>query len=229
MRLSCLLKKRPFRKERCDLAVNGEIVATLVSGRALEVELEVRERYYITLGDKVYSAVSVLLPEGDTVCLTISKEKKSFSLDVTGARLSVISLAKLLGALRDEGQIPYLSAWERTAFFAMLYTELHREDAILESPFLVEIRDALIAIGEGTVAERLTRAMDACAISLPLPPMKKLTPEEETALVESYHILWSEEERLPKGEERGVYLAVLDYIFENQNAKQGETGCQSRF
>ena len=222
MRLSCRLKKTPFQNARCDLAVNGEVVATLVSGRAVEVELAPRERYYITLGDKVYSAISVLLPEGDVVDLTVSKEKKSFSLDVNGGRLVLLSLAKFLGALRDEGQIPYLSPWEKNAFFAMLYVELHREDTILESPFLVEIKEALSLIGEGEVAARLSRAMDACEIPLPLPPMKKLSPEEETALVESYHILWSEEERLPHGEERRVYLAILDYIFENQSAKRRE-------
>ncbi len=216
MKLSCLLKKAPFQKAQCDLTVNGEVVATLVSGRTTEVELSPCERYYVTLGDKVYGAITVLIPEGETMCLTVTKQKKSFSLDAIGARVQVISLARFLGALCDEGKIPYLSSWEKTVFFVMLFMELNRQDAILESPFLLEIKEALFKIGENELGERLCRAIEACEIDLPLSPMKKLTPEEETALVESYHILWGEEEQAPPGEERRVYLAVLDYIFENQ-------------
>ena len=216
MKLSCELKKSVLSRAKCDLVVNGEVVVTLQARNVPSVELPPRERYYVTLGHKVYSAITVLIPESDNVHLYVTERNKSFSFDVAGGRLEVISLSRLLGALCDEGQIPYLEAWEKTAFFAMLYIELDREDAILESPFLLEIREALAEIGEGELADRLLRAMEACEIALPLAPMKKLTPEEETALIESYHILWNEAESAPKGEERHLYLSILDYIYEHR-------------
>ena len=218
MKLYCILKKSSLRREACDLSVNGAVVAHLVSGKRAEAQLPSHARYYISIGDKVYDALTVLTFEDEEATLTVTKGKQGYALDVTGARLEVLSLSRLLGALYDEGQISNLLPWERNAFFALLYAKCNREDTVLESPYLNEIREALLAVGDGEIAERLTRAMDACELSLPLPLMKKLTPEEETALVESYHVLWSEAERAPRGEELRSLLKVYDYIYEQHRA-----------
>ena len=216
MKLSCILKKTLFRKTVCDLTVNGIVVARLVSGQRTDVELADCERYYISLGDKVCDALTVLLPEGDTISLTVTRGKKSFSLDALGARIEVISLERLLCAMYDEGQILSLCPWEKNAFFALSYAGLNREDAILESPYLLQIRDALACVGDTEIAERLTRVIERCEISLPLIASKKLTPEEQTALVESYHLLWCEAEAVEGDEELRSLLRVYDYIYEKQ-------------
>lgn len=217
MKLRCEMKKRPFQKKaECELIVDGAVAATLGSGREETVELSPRERYYITLKDKAYSAISVLIPEGESVTLTVERRRNSYSLDVEGARLEMLSLARLLSAMCDEGKLLCLSSWEKNAFYGLLYLDLNQRDALLESPYVLEIRDALEVLGLSEISARLTRAIDACELPLPLDPMKKLTPEEQTALVEGYHILWSREEGAPDGEEAHVLVRIYDYIWEKQ-------------
>ena len=216
MKLTCVLKKRFLHRETVALAVNGTVVASLVSGAEVEMELPERERYYLALAtEKAYDGITVLTAERDEVHLTVTKEKKAYSLDTEGAKVEVLSLGRLLSVLCDEGQLPYLCAWERCAFFVLLYLDLNRRDALLESPHLFEIKEALAEMGETEIVQRMARAIDACELTLPLDPMKKLTPEEETAMVESYHIFWSEAETVPEGEDERVLLRLYDFIYEN--------------
>ena len=215
MKLSCKLKKNFLSETKCELNIHGMVTATLV-GSATEVfDLPMQERYYVSLGDRVYSGVTMLFPEKENVFLTITKRNASFSLDVQGARLEVLMLDRLLGALCDEGKLLYLNAWEKTAFFGMLYLDLNQRDAILETPYLLEIKEALDVLGLPELSERLGRAIDACELDLPLDPMKKLTPQEETAMVESYHILWSLAENAPWDEEEHTRVRIYDFIYEN--------------
>ena len=128
----------------------------------------------------------------------------------------MLSLLRLYSAMSDEGKLLYLSPWERNAFFGLLYLDLNLKDAVLESPYVFEMRDALMALGLGGISARLSRAIDACELTLPLDPMKKLTPEEQTAMVESYHVLWSEAERAPRDEAERTLVHLYDYIWEQQ-------------
>ena len=217
MRLTCELKKRFLHKDEVTLVINGATAVTLTSGDVTELSLPACERYYLTLAtDKPYDGVTVLICESDAVRLTVTRQKKSFALDTEGARIEVLPLGRLLTAMCDEGQILNLTEWERDALFGLYYLDLNHRDAILESVHLLEIRDALLSLGLPELSERLSCAIASCELPLPLDPMKKLTPEEQTALVEGYHILWSREEGAPDGEEARVLVRIYDYIWEKQ-------------
>ncbi len=221
MQLSFLLKKRFLQKVSLPIKVNGETVGTL-SGAPLVWERETPSYCFLEIGTKMYADITVLIPEGEEVRVTVEQKKHSIALDVSGARVESVSLCKIFGALNDEGQISFLLPWERRAFFVLLYHELNREDAILESVYVRDVIDALFAVGMSHSGERLRRAVDGCEIDLPLDPMAKLSPEEETAIVESYHILWSEEEKATDEEKREEHLAFMEYFYkckkENENA-----------
>jgi preprotein translocase subunit YajC len=143
MKLTLKMKKRLFQKATCVLVVNGAVVATLTAGGVETIEIAERERYYVTLADKAYGAISVLIPEGDAMTLMVDRRQRAYSLDIEGGRLETLSLARLFSAMYDEGQLLNLVPWEKNAFYGLLYLELYQKDAVLESSYVLEMRDAL--------------------------------------------------------------------------------------
>ena len=215
MKLCVSFKKSPFSREELPVFVDGVFVGCARGGQSC-FSLSDAEHYFLQLGDKITSEVSVLLPRSDTVSIAVKRQKKTLSVDVTGGVLHTFPIERLLCALGDASAVEYLCEWEKNAYYAMLYAQLNREDAILESPHVKEICDALVAVGDTVVGERLRGVVEACELTLPLSPMEKLTPAQESALVESYHQLWMAEENASQGEGERSWRAVMAYIYMHQ-------------
>lgn len=213
MKLTVSFEKKMFSREELPVFVDGALACVVPNGKCESVELPDAEHYFLQLGDRVSAEASVLVREGDAIELAVKRKKNMLSLDVTGGVLRTFSMRRLLSALDDEGAVLCLSDWERNAYYAMLYAECAREDMILESPYIHDICEGLIAVGDRVVGERLREVVEKCELSLPLSPLSKLTPTEESALVESYHQLWTREEAEPKGERERSYRIVMEYIY----------------
>lgn len=213
MKLTVSFQKKIFSREELPVFVDGALALCVCGGKSECVELCDAEHYFLQIGDKVTSAVTVLVREGDEVKIRVKRHKRMLSVDVEGGVLRTFPIARLLNALNDEAAVACLCDWERNAYYAMLYAELAREDAILESPYVREIADGLIAVGDTVVGERLREVIDGSELSLPLPPLTKLTPAEESAMVESYHRLWTKEEAELPGEGERSYRILMEYIY----------------
>lgn len=222
MKLCVSFQKNLFSREELPVFIDCVYLGNVRCGKEESFSLADAEHCFLQLGDKVTSELSVLVSESDEVKITVKRHKKMLSMDLSGGVLRTCPIGRLLHALNDETAIDSLCEWERNAFLAMLYAELDREDAILESPFVREICDALVAVGDREVGERLRAVLDACELSLPLSPMAKLTPAEESALVESYHQLWTAAENAPSGERERSRKAVMEYVYQMQSKPSKE-------
>lgn len=216
MKLYVSFKKRPFSREELAVFADGALLGVVRSGREECFSLADGEHYFLQLGDKVTAEATVLVREGDEVHIAVRRQRRMLSLDVSGGVLRTFPIGRMLHALNDEAAVGCLLPWEKNAYFAMLYAELEREDAILESPYVLDVCDALIAVGDTEVGERLREAVMRCELTLPLSPLAKLTPAEESALVESYHLLWTKQEAAPAGERERSYRAVMEYIYRHE-------------
>lgn len=215
MKLTVSFQKKMFSREEVPVFVDGALALVVCGGKSECVELGDAEHYFLQIGDKVSVEVTVLVREDDEIRIAVKRQKKMLSVDVSGGVLRTFPMARLLNALNDEAAAASLSDWERNAYYAMLYAELAREDAILESPHVLEIADALIAVGDATVGERLREVIARCELSLPISPLSKRTPAEESAIVESYHQLWTKEEAELPGERERSYRILMEYIYQH--------------